>query len=127
MKYQMFMTKIQRSIVYVAPLLVIFAASYAQAQSNCGGSLCQPLNRAISSIPLLIAAALKAMVMVALPIISLFIVYTGFLFVLARGRPKELATAKRAFFYVMIGAVLILAAWLIANLIGNTVSQLLPQ
>ncbi|MBI5003638.1 hypothetical protein HZC00_00915 [Candidatus Kaiserbacteria bacterium] len=118
----------QKNLRYIAnmlPLLVLLTASYVHAQG--AGYLNQPLNSSFSTIPAFIAGFLKALVMIALPIISLFIVYTGFLFVKARGKPTELATAKRAFFYVMIGAVLILAAWLIANLIGNTVSQLLPS
>jgi hypothetical protein len=114
-----------RFVAGTLPLLVLVVASYAGAQGQ-SGYLNSPLNSAISTIPALIAGFLKALVMVALPIISLFIVYTGFLFVKARGNPGELATAKRNFFYVMIGAVLILAAWLIANLLGNTVAQLLP-
>ncbi len=120
------MKKIQRSLAYMLPFLVLVVAVYAHAQTQTTGVINSPLNRAFSTIPDLIAGFLKALVMVALPIISLFIVYTGFLFVKARGNSKELATAKMNFFYVMIGAVLILGAWLIANLLGSTVSQLLP-
>lgn len=119
------MRHIQRSIAYVLPFFILVVASYAEAQGGTG-KLNSPLNSAFSTIPALLAGFLKAIVMIALPIISLFIVYTGFLFVKARGNPTELATAKRAFFYVMIGAVLVLGAWLIANLLGNTVTQLLP-
>lgn len=107
------------------PLIVLSIASLASAQTG-GAMLKSPLNSAISTIPALIAGALKALVIIALPLISLFFVYTGFLFVKARGNPGELATAKRALFFVMTGAVLILGAWLFANLLGNTVSQLLP-
>lgn len=117
------MRNAQRLAVYAVSFLILGVASYVEAQ---GSTVNNPLNRAFSTIPDLIAGFLKALVMVALPIISLFIVYTGFLFVKARGNPKDLATAKKAFFYVMIGAILILGAWLIANLLGNTVSQLLP-
>lgn len=83
-----------------------------------------PLNPAISTIPSFIAYALKVLVQVSLPIISLFIVYSGFLFVLARGNTEKLATARQNFLYVIIGALLILGAWIIATLIGGTVMQL---
>ena len=117
----------KKLLVSALPLLVLVCAGVVSAQMNCNGGLCNPLKSAISSIPQLIAAFLKAVVMVALPILSLAFVWTGFLFVSARGSTDKLNTAKRAFFYTVIGAILILGAWLIANLIGTTVSQLLPN
>ena len=83
-----------------------------------------PLNSTFSTIPNFIAGALKVLVMVALPIISLFIVYSGFLFVSARGNEGQLTAAKKNFFYVIVGAILILGAWVIATLIGGTITQL---
>jgi len=83
-----------------------------------------PLNPTFSSIPSFIAGALKVMVMVALPIISLAIVYSGFLFVAAQGNDEKLSKAKGNLLYVIIGSILILGAWVIATLIGGTVSQL---
>lgn len=71
-----------------------------------------------------ISGALKVLVIVALPIITVFIVISGFMFVLARGNSSKLEEAKKNFLYVILGAVLILGAWVIATLIGSTVSQL---
>lgn len=87
-------------------------------------TLNNPLNPQFSTIPNFISGALKVMVMVSLPIITLFIVYAGFKFVSARGNPGELESAKNNFVYVILGALLILGAWIIATLIGGTVSQL---
>jgi hypothetical protein len=87
----------------------------------------QPVSIITQDIVKALSAALKAMVMVALPITSLFIVYTGFLYVSARGNPNQIATAKRSFFYVMTGAVLILGAWLLAQLVGDTAQLILPR
>lgn len=99
--------------------LVTLAASVALAQT---GNFNNPLT--VDSVPDFISKALKVMVMVALPIISLFIVYSGFMFVIARGNESMLSEAKKNFFYVIIGAILILGAWVIATLIGGTISQL---
>ena len=112
------------AFIFFPVIAVLTAASRAGAQA--GGRLESPLNPAISTIPALLAAFLKAVVLIALPIIGLAIVYVGFLFVSARGNTGKLTTARAAFLNTMIGAVLILGAWLLANLIGNTVSQLLP-
>lgn len=72
----------------------------------------------------LIEALLKSIVYIALPIISLFIVYAGFQFLLAQGNKNKIEDAKKNFMYVILGALLILGAWALAQLIGNTVNEL---
>lgn len=104
-----------------------FAAATAFAQ-DCtnGGANClgNPLNPSFSSIPNFIAGALRVMVELALPVLTLMIVYSGFLFVFARGNQEALSKAKSNLLYVIIGAILILGAWVIATLISGTVMQL---
>ncbi|HEY4522372.1 MAG TPA: hypothetical protein VJH91_01900 [Candidatus Paceibacterota bacterium] len=104
-------------------MFLIFAFPVLVAAQSAG-TLQNPLNSAFSSVPNFIAGFLKVVVMVALPIISLFIVYSGFMFVLARGNSEKLSKARENFLWVIIGAILILGAWVIATLIGGTVSQL---
>lgn len=94
-------------------------SAFAQNQT-----LQNPLNPQFSTIPNFISGALKVLVMVSLPIITLFIVISGFMFIKARGNPGELDVAKKNFYYVILGALLILGAWIIATLIGGTVTQL---
>lgn len=107
-----------------------FAALCMAVLAWCAGPLLahadlqSPLNPNFSSIPGFIAGALRALVIIALPIISLFIVISGFMFVLARGNQEALNKAKTNFLYVILGAGLILGAWVIATLIGGTVTQL---
>jgi hypothetical protein len=112
------MKYIRTALASLSLLLVSASAVFADSM------LQNPLNSAFSSIPNFIAGALKVMVMVALPVISLFIVYSGFLFISAQGSETELTKAKNNFYYVILGSVLILGAWVIATLIGGTVSQL---
>jgi hypothetical protein len=81
----------------------------------------------INNIQSFIAAFLKAIVQISLPILTLFIVYAGFKFVFARGKPEGITEAKRNFLYVILGAVLILGAWVLASLISTTASQVLGQ
>lgn len=107
------------AIVSVFALLLPLTASAA----TCADGLCNPLNSSFSTIPAFIAGALKVLVIVALPIIALFIVISGFMFVFALGNESKLTKAKENFVYVIIGALLILGAWVIATLIGGTVTQ----
>ncbi len=105
-------TLLTSTSVYLSGVTLAFAQTALQNPTQFNG------------IADLIAGALRAMVVVALPIISLFIVYSGFLFLTAQGSEEGLQKAKRNFLYVIIGATLILGAWVIATLIGGTVSQL---
>lgn len=72
-----------------------------------------------------VAGTLRAIVMIAIPLITIFIVYAGFKFISARGNPGGLSEAKENFKWVILGAILILSAWVLATLIGGTVRQLL--
>ncbi|MFZ2049007.1 MAG: hypothetical protein WAV25_01795 [Minisyncoccia bacterium] len=51
-------------------------------------------------------------------------IYTGFLFVKAQGNDKELPQARGALLNTVIGAIILLGAGVIANVIGNTINQL---
>lgn len=116
--------KTQKLFAALAAIAVYGVASYALAQTPCdpNSTVCNPVK--FPDIAKFIAGFLRVVVMVALPIISLFIVYAGFLFVKARGNPGDLETAKKNFLYVIIGAILILGAWVISTLIAGTVSQI---
>ena len=117
MKY---LTKGARVLVCALSVLLVSATlTYAQ-----GKGLQNPLNDQFSSIPAFIAGALKVLAMIALPIISLFVVISGFYFLTAQGNEHKLEEAKKNFFYVIIGALLILGAWILATLIAGTISQL---
>lgn len=108
---------------HLKALLAAGVASFLPLAARADG-LENPLNSNFSTIPTFIAGALKVLVIVALPIITLFLVVAGFMFVMARGNSSKLEDAKKNFVYVIIGALLILGAWVIATLIGGTVTQL---
>lgn len=127
------MIRVLRRSIFLASSLSLSAATLAMftianaatpVSAAVGGVLESPLNAAFSSLPGFIEGTLKALVMIALPILTLFIVYSGFLFISAQGNSSKLEEAKKNFAYVIIGAILILGAWVIATLIGGTVSQL---
>lgn len=51
-------------------------------------------------------------------------IYSGFLYVMARGNPTKIATANQALLYSAIGTVLLLGSWVIANILQNTITSL---
>ncbi len=86
------------------------------------GKLCNPINA--KSINEVIKKILEAVIKIGIPIIALAIVYSGFLFVSARGKPEKLKEAKSALLYTLIGAAILLGSWAIAQLISETVLAL---
>lgn len=54
-----------------------------------------------------------------IPVVAVMLVYAGFLFVSARGNEERLAGAKQMFYWVVIGAALVLGAFVIAVALKN--------
>ena len=80
-----------------------------------------PLGDSISDIPTFIEAILRFILLLGVPIVALAIIYTGFLFVTALGNSEKLKKAKSALMYTLIGAALLLGAFVIAEAIQGTV------
>jgi hypothetical protein len=52
------------------------------------------------------------------------IIYSGFLYVMARGSEEQVTKATRALTYAVLGGLIILGAELILQVVQGTVSQL---
>ena len=107
-----------------AGFLAIMATAYAATND---ARLENPLNSAFSTVPDFISGVLRVVVMIALPIITIFIVFAGFKFLAARGNSSKLDEAKKNFMWVIVGALLIMGAWVLATLIAGTVTQLVGK
>lgn len=59
-----------------------------------------------------------------IPVVAVVLVYAGFLFVSARGNEQKLVEAKQAFYWAIIGAALILGAFVIAVALKNFALEL---
>lgn len=88
-----------------------------------GSPITNPLG-SINKIEGLITKILDIVIQIGLPAIALAIVYTGFLFVKARGNETELTQAKTTLFWTVIGAAVILGAFVIQTAIKGTVTEL---
>jgi hypothetical protein len=71
-----------------------------------------------------LANLLKLVAQIAFPIIVLFMVYVGFLFVSSQGNPEKLKEAKSYFFWAIVGAILVLGAEALSLAIRATVNAL---
>lgn len=89
--------------------------------TGCVGTSCtvtNPLNA--PDFPTLMNKILQAVLVIAVPIIVLFIIYSGFLFVTARGDTTQLQKARTNFLWVVVGSVVLVGAAAIAALIAGT-------
>lgn len=89
------------------------------------GKIANPLGSSgPQDIPDFIKAVVKIVLVVGIPLLALAIIYAGFLFVKAQGNPEELTKAKNALLYAVIGGALLLGAFVIANAIQSTVTEI---
>ena len=94
------------------------------AEGSVSYTVGNPLGPNIDTLPELVALVLSAVVQIGVPVVALGIIYSGFLFVKAQGNPAELKTANEAFYWTIIGAMIVLGAFVILGIIEGTVEQL---
>ena len=116
------MAFIKRNIVKVATLFYVLFAPVISFASCDPGKLCNPINQ--STIMGLIKSLLEGLIKIGMPVIALAMIYCGFLFVSATGNTEKIKTAKETLLYTLLGAVILLGSWAIAQLISSTVLAL---
>jgi hypothetical protein len=67
---------------------------------------------------------LNVVMAIGLPVAVFFLVWSGFRFILARGKTGELETARKNFYYVIIGIAVFLGAWTLASILAATIQTL---
>mgnify|MGYP001611480126 CR=1 FL=1 len=72
----------------------------------------------------LLNTLLGVVVQVGIPLIALAIVYSGFLFVKAQGNESQLSEAKKTLYWTVIGAAIVLGAFVISGVIETTITGL---
>lgn len=85
-------------------------------------SLINPVG-GFSSINQLFAALLNVVIIIATPIVVVFLILAGFKYITARGNPQTITDAHRSLLYGVIGGVIIIGAVAILTIISNTVAQ----
>jgi hypothetical protein len=99
-----------------------FADTINDASLIKEGKITNPIS--YNNINDFIKAILRGAIKIGIPIIALAIIYSGFLFVSARGNSEKLSEAKNALLYTCLGAAILLGAWAIAQLISETILAL---
>ena len=95
----------------------------AQCDPN-SGQLCNPLK--YTNVTDLVVYIVKDILvgLIAPIVITLALLWSGFMFVMAQGKETELVTAKRNLLYVLVGGAILLGAYIILEIVTNTVGQI---
>ncbi len=75
-------------------------------------------------IPEFLFKIIDILLVFVLPIIIIFIMYAGFLFVTANGNTEQISTARSALLWAVVGGVIVLGARVILEVIQGTVAGL---
>jgi hypothetical protein len=120
---------------FVSPLFV-FAGNCPSDPGSAGGNCPPPVNTidikienplkgGIDTIPGFLGLVINNIVLPIGGIVAvLYIIYAGFLMVTARGNEAKLKDAKAALLYAAIGTAILLGAWVISQVIGNTICSI---
>ena len=99
---------------FLIPIKFIFGAKVIGIKNPIG----------VDSIPELISVILSAVVAIGTPIAVLFLIFAGFKFVTAQGKPGEIDKAKEFLMWTIVGIVILLGAQLLAEIVKGTIEQL---
>ncbi len=87
-------------------------------------NLVNPIASGVNSIPQFFQKVVDIIIKIAIPFVAIVLVYCGLLFVTARGDTAQLDKARNAFTYAVIGGLVLLASWLIAEAIRDALTTL---
>ncbi len=118
--------------VFFTLLLPSVSLVYAQTGNNgvTGNSsgnvvgLQNPLNSSYSSIPNILNGLINIVLKIAEVLCALYIIWGGFLYVRAQGKPDELTKANQTLLHAVIGTAIILGANVIYSVINSTITSI---
>lgn len=122
-------------ILFVPSISLVYAQGPSGSGSGAGTSgagssagisqtvtLTNPLSSKYSSIPGIVGALLNVVEYIGAIACALWIIWAGFLFVKAQGKPEELSKAKLTLLHAIIGTLIILGAGAILAVITNVIN-----
>ena len=101
-------------------------AGIANAEDCMNSSfVCFPNPLKSDNVMDLISNILKLIVRIGALLAVFFIIYSGFLFVTARGDTSKIDEAKKTLLYTVVGTAILIGAEVLANVIRGTVEPLI--
>jgi len=122
-----FLSKI-KFVGFFTSLLLLPILTFADGPVGGGTpGLPNPLVGGVDSLHALLKIILTNIVLpIGSIVVVLMIIYSGFLFVTARGSEDKIEKAKHVLTYVVIGTAILFGSVVISSVIGNTLCQIAP-
>ncbi len=93
-----------------------------ETSRTVGAKLDNPIK--FDSLGQLVTAIIDIIIQIAVPLAALFLIYSGYLFVSARGSDDDLKKAKSIFLWTLVGIAVLLGAKLLSGVIEGTIEQI---
>lgn len=106
----------------IAAALLLLPLSYVHAADATSG-LTNPLGDT-KDLSTLLTKILAGVVQIGGVVVTLMLVYCGFLFVVAQGNEEKIREARTALLWTVIGALVLLGAAALQAVIASTVTSL---
>lgn len=103
--------------LFVFVFIALCSATYAHAACDPSKEICNPIQA--NTFLELVEAIASAVTAVGIPLVAIFLVWSGFLFVTARGNEEQLKRAKTTFSWTLIGGAVLIGARVLAIAIVN--------
>ncbi len=121
-KYQISLSVFTAFQLFVSPAVSQAAHGAAHVDpASPGAAVTNPLS--FGTIPEVINAILDILLIFAVPLIVFFIIYAGFLYVMAQGNPAKIQEANKALLYALIGGAIVLGAEIIGGVVAATINS----
>lgn len=122
----MITSSFKKIVFTVSALLLVPLITYAQGCTD-PNKLYNPLgcNNGNDTLDSLIVKILDTVLLIGVPILTVMIILTGFDFVMAQGNSDKLTKAKEKLLYTVIGGFVLLGAFVIAESVQGTVTDIL--
>jgi len=108
--------------IFLTALLLLPAKIFAAGNMIIDLTGANPI--ASRDIYALVNAILSFVVKIGAVVVVFFIIYAGFQFVMAQGSDDKITKAKTTFFWTIVGALILLGAMTLSNVVCNTANQL---
>ena len=95
----------------------------SQPQTNIA-KLENPLGSRVNSLTGLFIKLVNIVVNISYAVVAFFLILSGFKFVVAQGKPQEIESAKKTFWYTIVGGLIIVGAQTIARILEELVKNL---
>ena len=115
--------KTKQASLIVSTFLLGATTVFAQGKDLEGIKFSVKSYLPFDSLTEFVQAILEVFIIIATPIVVLAIIYSGFLYVTARGNVEQTKKATTALTYAIIGGVIIIGSVAIAEIVGNVVES----